>query len=436
MFEFSPDYVAPIFTIVHIYFYTSRYCKENEKMSTQYREYSQSIPAALHNRPLPFIKHVKKRIPAAKQLANHTYEVAGNTDNPICTCIDFRRNSYPCKHIIKIWLTDEHDLIIPFTLSDPWWCIDTSVIRSMPPSQSFPSSQPPGFVAPSIPSSLSICNEEPEPTQTSPPAITVDNRIEDLDKMNQLIRERLRMISGFTYENTSYQTAVGVTKILDNVIETYLSSVRTNSNIPLLPPAVKSKKRKLMVIRPQDSALKPKRQRPLKYRKINSKNYVVHDLTSCEAPMLDEFNESLGISPSIPLGIPPIAPPQPSQPPHNDYAISPVIPDRPEKQLEINLNLMSPIYELESEDINMGLNLIQKQWPTVTVQDCLLIQRPQCFDQVVSCNFGDFCQVLHMSNAQHWVAVTNIESRNNEIRLFDSLALEPTLKIAQAVSSE
>lgn len=55
--------------------------------------------------------------------------------------------------------------------------------------------------------------------------------------------------------------------------------------------------------------------------------------------------------------------------------------------------LLDPSYWLCSDDINEALTLIRKQWPEVKTQNAELIQRPNCFDQVVKQNMGIYAQV-------------------------------------------
>lgn len=81
----------------------------------------------------------------------------------------------------------------------------------------------------------------------------------------------------------------------------------------------------------------------------------------------------------------------------------------------------NPQQRLDSDIITVGLNLISKQFPEVQTQDCLLLQRPKCLDPILECNHGDFCQILHMRSANHWVAMTNIAADGNDVRYFDSL---------------
>lgn len=75
--------------------------------------------------------------------------------------------------------------------------------------------------------------------------------------------------------------------------------------------------------------------------------------------------------------------------------------------------------QLDSDLITEGLKLITKQHKSVLSQDCLLIQGRRCFESVMLCNHGDFCQVLHMKGANHWVSVTNIAAEGSEVPDYD-----------------
>ena len=112
-------------------------------------------------------------------------------------------------------------------------------------------------------------------------------------------------------------------------------------------------------------------------------------------------------------------------------------PSRSSKSKPVNMSfVLNPKEQLDSDIITEGLNLISKQYPDVITQDCLLIQRQKCFEPALQFNHGDFCQVLHMRGANHWVSVTNIAAKDSDVRYFDSLGLTPTLKICQAIASK
>lgn len=56
-------------------------------------------------------------------------------------------------------------------------------------------------------------------------------------------------------------------------------------------------------------------------------------------------------------------------------------------------HLLNPQYWLTDLDINHATNILKIQFPEVTFQDCLLIQRRCRFDAVVKHGFGYYAQV-------------------------------------------
>lgn len=90
---------------------------------------------------------------------------------------------------------------------------------------------------------------------------------------------------------------------------------------------------------------------------------------------------------------------------------------------------------LSSDELNMAMSLISKQWPDVTTQITHYIDRPHHFDRVVKFGLGDYAQVLHMDAERHWIAVTNMMGKGR-IRLFDSLGLSISHRIKRAIASK
>ena len=90
---------------------------------------------------------------------------------------------------------------------------------------------------------------------------------------------------------------------------------------------------------------------------------------------------------------------------------------------------------LSTKELNAALGSIQRQWPSLTTQPMEYKQRQNHFDAAVRYNYGDYIQVLHMENAQHWIAVTNIAG-NGKIRVFDSLNLTIPHSIHRAIASK
>lgn len=121
--------------------HTFRYCKINQNLNSSTCRYSSQVPACLHQRPHRFTTHVMKRLLDARHLGDHPYTVTTGM-RPSCTCTDFQRNSYPCKHLLKTWLTSDGEVRIPATTSDPWWNIDTHFVYHEHPNVLPPQNHP------------------------------------------------------------------------------------------------------------------------------------------------------------------------------------------------------------------------------------------------------------------------------------------------------
>lgn len=102
------------------------YRKRNAKLSSECREYNSEIPCYLHNRPHKFIRHVLTRLQAAQtdfrresvytlcpergvfQVYSQTSEggqtYTVNFETPSCSCQDFDKWKYPCKHFAAVFL--------------------------------------------------------------------------------------------------------------------------------------------------------------------------------------------------------------------------------------------------------------------------------------------------------------------------------------------
>lgn len=100
----------------------------NKTMTESTRKYSDNIPESLRNRPAEFIKHIMSRLQDARELDLKTikYQISME-QNPTCSCIDFSRKSYPCKHIIAHWLDEDGVLTLPDDKSQIWWTVDEEI---------------------------------------------------------------------------------------------------------------------------------------------------------------------------------------------------------------------------------------------------------------------------------------------------------------------
>ncbi|XP_049275674.1 uncharacterized protein LOC125756178 [Rhipicephalus sanguineus] len=93
-----------------------------KRQSSVYRQYSENVPAYLHNRPHGFVKHMLRRLVNAEEYT-HTDMKELSTEGmfsvhsersdddvytvdftkPSCTCPDFRKHKYPCKHFCVVF---------------------------------------------------------------------------------------------------------------------------------------------------------------------------------------------------------------------------------------------------------------------------------------------------------------------------------------------
>ncbi|VDI37107.1 Hypothetical predicted protein [Mytilus galloprovincialis] len=100
-----------------------RYKEYNIQSLDNYRKYSNDVPEFLRSRPRKFVDHCLARIPPAATLipienmeeVNHNmlvrsvesdnvYQVRLNDDLPKCSCPDWRKHHWPCKHMLAVMM--------------------------------------------------------------------------------------------------------------------------------------------------------------------------------------------------------------------------------------------------------------------------------------------------------------------------------------------
>ncbi|CAG2191830.1 unnamed protein product [Mytilus edulis] len=100
-----------------------RYKEYNIQSLDNYRKYSNDVPEFLRSRPRKFVDHCLARIPPAATLipienmeeVNHdmlvrsvesdnVYQVRLNDDLPKCSCPDWRKHHWPCKHMLAVMM--------------------------------------------------------------------------------------------------------------------------------------------------------------------------------------------------------------------------------------------------------------------------------------------------------------------------------------------
>lgn len=359
-----------------------------------------------------------KRLPSAQKLGNHNYHVCAEAGAPTCSCPDFARHSYPCKHIIQTWLTDtEQVLHIPVTDYDPWWNID-SYVASVGNVSAGDQHHVPTPICPTQSGCISDSEEDVELKSAAAQTL----------KKNNEIKELLKHVTGQSHQTElNLETAEQVLQKLKELSSLYHTAAPKLSCIPLLPPKTPpNRKRKIISIQPNNCALKRRKYRPLRYRtgRVSyAKDYHVSDLESClSTPVENHTEEPMAVIRNEESEV------------NRDEESR--MQNAEDKEIPVDIDILLPTHHLDDNDINMALRLIHEQWPTVTTQDCLNIQRPKCFDKAIEYNFGEFGQIINMRAALHWIAVTNVSARTNEVRLFDSLDIALTTEVMKGIASK
>ena len=357
-----------------------------------------------------------KRLHDAKQLGDHPYTIQIVGDRPTCTCLDFQRHNFPCKHLLKSWLTDDGELIIPDTASDPWWNIDESVSKDIKSKLATHSPQQmeescANYDSDEVSQSNPIQTPDiPEPQPWIPPPTQPDL------KHNIRIKELLKVITGLAHQTELCQTeASSVINQLRDIQNVFKSKVQTINNIPLnIKPQNQRKRQHKNTLKEASCALKRRKYMPAKYRSSFKNLYMVKDLESCTADKPATGDKPIATEPKT----------------------TPAKTKLPKVEVPVSITKLD--HMLDDNDINMALNLMKTQWAEegLKTQDCLLIQRKKGFDAALECGFGDFAQIIHMKEQLHWIAVTNVAAKPNEVRLFDSLDMTPTTTVQRAIASE
>lgn len=100
-----------------------KYQKKNVKLEAQYNQISNTLPTFLRGRPKAFVKHVYDRYAIAQNVYNerkikklqleHQFEVQDDNGSnlyiidfqkPSCTCLDFKKYHWPCKHFCELFI--------------------------------------------------------------------------------------------------------------------------------------------------------------------------------------------------------------------------------------------------------------------------------------------------------------------------------------------
>ena len=255
----------------------------NRSFQGENRKYANNIPTCLHNRPHKFVAHVMARLNAARDKQNDPSPYTTTSGaNPTCNCQDFLRHSYPCKHIIKLWLDNDGQLVLPKSNLDPWIELDCEELDvdelnvSTDASDSEFIAEPPEVIldSPSSP-------EAKEVILNLPSSAAPDGKEKLVSTLNE-IRVLNDKIKNWTYATSSLDAAEAV---LDKLQSTFdeCKGIVTRDHLPCPPRlSLPTKRKRRLTIR--SGALKKRKRCPLKYKHTVGlrRDHMVTTLSECE----------------------------------------------------------------------------------------------------------------------------------------------------------
>ncbi|KAL5019429.1 hypothetical protein ScPMuIL_003487 [Solemya velum] len=123
------------------------YKRDNVRALEESRQYSEAVPDFLKNRPSIFFHHCIKRVPpnieniqmsdidivehhfeVKSQESHNKYIVSVEGDFPTCTCQDFIKTHWPCKHMLAIYKHFNSEPIGAF-LQQPLFTVDRDIVH-------------------------------------------------------------------------------------------------------------------------------------------------------------------------------------------------------------------------------------------------------------------------------------------------------------------
>lgn len=131
-----------------------RYIEMNVRYSKSYSLYNEQLPHFLHNRPRDFVDHVRLRyssaehintsgicsrehglfqVPSERHAEQYTVAFGSSTEMPSCTCMDWEKYHWPCKHFCAVFKTEPEwgwDSLSPLYKDSPYFHLDEEVLQS------------------------------------------------------------------------------------------------------------------------------------------------------------------------------------------------------------------------------------------------------------------------------------------------------------------
>ena len=197
-----------------------KYVKINHKMTDQYSKYTKFTPRYLQDRPMKFVKHMEagdtkgKIIPMSdiKFITSRKFLVKSQLDSkqayeidlevPKCSCHDFFRTNWPCKHMHAIfnrYPESGWESLRDGYKNSPFITVDREVLKLKSLKQPIafqptnPTNLPVGLSAESLPANVGI--EQPDVDNVGTEQPDVDRKIEqDYEKQVRQHQEQLRIL--------------------------------------------------------------------------------------------------------------------------------------------------------------------------------------------------------------------------------------------------
>lgn len=129
------------------FLWLDRYSQSNIHSLGQHKAYSADIPPYLHDKPRPFVLHSLERLTSASNITssmitqtatdNH-FTIRGSGDeqyivnmmSPTCTCYDWHKFGYPCKHMFAVCQL-YHCSLPDHYINNVWYRLDEHIVTQM-----------------------------------------------------------------------------------------------------------------------------------------------------------------------------------------------------------------------------------------------------------------------------------------------------------------
>lgn len=251
-----------------------KYLQRNVKLSGAYRRYNSKIPSYLHDRPPHFIKHclkakfssgdlresdvlcvdMVKGIFSVRSSLQHSHFHEVNLEEPKCTCEQWEKFHYPCKHFFGVFnffdeewsfdsLPSHYRNSVFVTLDNGQLEIAPKLDESVSPKRNEDEVRSTGDCQ-----ELRTDDEEDIMTDDLPAHISEDDATKDVaenkgdDKVKRAMQEKAKCIADLTYLVDNVTVLNSTLDALENVAKAMDASCTKREGLPIRQSP---KKRKL-----------------------------------------------------------------------------------------------------------------------------------------------------------------------------------------------